>query len=146
MDTVEHGYTWETEAVSMVFGENNQSDKRIVNDAAQILVITDLDKFRSEFGDAFILAMADGTSVRVMCQRIGRKFKKGQADLNQVAVINAIKGVRTRSATSVRRPLADGTFYLGTDETEYRAKYAASLVDSGVDASLAVTISNRLPF
>ena len=146
MDTVEHGYTWETEAVSMVFGENNQSDKRIVNDAAQILVITDLDKFRSEFGDAFILAMADGTSVRVMCQRIGRKFKKGQAEQNRLAVLNAIRGVRTRGVTIPKRALANGEFYHGTDETEYRQLYAASLVENGVDASLAVTISNRLPF
>jgi hypothetical protein len=145
MDTLEHGYTWESEAVSKRFGPND-SDKRIINDAAQILVINDLDKFRVEFGDSFLIAMADGTSVRVMCQRVGRTFKSGEVAANQAAVINAIKGVRTRGATIPKRPLADGTFYHGTNETEYRAKYAASLVDAGVDGSLALTIAARLPF
>ena len=140
----EMGIRWESEEVSVVYGDN-QSDKRIVNSAAQIAVITDLDKFRATFGDTFLLAMSDGTSLRVGCQRIGRKFDGKNIEGNRKAVLDYIRGTRSRGTTT-RRPLPDGTFYHGTDEVEFRQLYAAKLVDLGTPATLALTISDRLPW
>lgn len=148
IDTPEtFGCRWETEAVSAVFGENNQSDKRVVNPTAQILVIVDLDVFRATFGDKFLIAMSDGTSLRVICQRIGRKHNGKDNTANRKAVIDSINGIRTRGASvTTKRPLPNGTFYHGTDETEYRQSYIAALVELDTPVTLAQAIVARLPF
>lgn len=137
------GIRWETEPVSRTFGEN-QSDKRIVNPSAQILVIEDIDKFRATFGDDFLLATANGTSPRVICQRIGRhdRFHNGRdIEGNRAAVLNAVRGTRNTLKAVTRHPLPDGTFYHGTDETEYRQLYMAGLVDAGVPTGIAQNLA-----
>lgn len=139
------GLRWESEDVSVVYGDN-QSDKRVVNAAAQIAVITDIDLFRATFGDTFLLAMSDGTSLRVGCQRVGRKFNGKDIEANRKAVLDYIRGVRAKGASTPKRGLPDGTFYHGSDETEYRQKYTVALVDLGTPAELALAISARLPW
>ncbi len=146
-ECAQYGIRWETEAVAKVFGENNQSDKRPVNTSAQIAVIADIDAFRAAFGDAYILASSNGTSLRVMCQRIGRKFSGNDILANRRAVIHAIQGVRVSGArTTVRHDLPNGTTYAGTNETEYRQMYAAMLVDMGADGTLALTLAKNHPW
>lgn len=143
-DPADFGIRWESEEVSVQFGDH-ATDRRVVNPASQIAVITDLDKFRAKFGDQFLLAMSDGTSLRVACQRIGRKFDGKNIEANRKAVLDHIAGVRMKSS-STRRPLPDGTFYHGTDENEFRQKYALMLVDLGTPGELALTIAKRLPW
>jgi len=140
------GYHWETEAVSLRFGDND-SDKRVVNAAAQILVIDNIEAWRRGFGDEFLLATANGTSPRVICQGIGRleRFHGGRSiEENRAAVLNRIRGIKNRGGTVTRHNLPDGTFYHGTDETEYHQLYGAALVDAGVDAGVALAIANRM--
>lgn len=144
-DYTRMGIRWETEAVSKVFGPNH-SDKRTVNPAAQIAVIEDLDLFRAEFGDDYILGMSDGTSTRVLCQRVGRKFDGKDVEGNRRAVLDAMRGVRAKGRPAPRRPMPDGTFWHGTDEMEYRQAYIALLVDAGTPANVATALGNRLPW
>jgi len=142
------GYHWVSEPVSLVYGDN-QSDKRIVNDAAQILVIDDIEAWRANFGDAFLLATANGTSPRVICQRVGRKaqFHGGRnIEANRTAVLAAVAGIRASGTSTVRHALPDGTFYHGLDETEFRQLYAAGLVDAGVDGGIATALAARIAF
>ena len=141
----EMGIRWESEDVSIVYGEN-QSDKRIVNSAAQIAVMSDVDKFRATFGDGYILSMSNGTSLRVMCQRIGRKFNGKDIEGNRKAVLDAIRGARATRTTTSKRPMPDGTFYHGADENEFRQLYAGMLVDLGTPGELALAIAKRLPW
>mgnify|MGYP001478758988 CR=1 FL=1 len=140
------GYHWESEAVSLRYGDND-SDKKVVNSAAQILVIDNIEAWRKAFGDEFLLATANGTSPRVICQGIGRleRFHGGKRiEENRAAVLNRIRGIRNKGGTVVKHNLPDGTFYHGADETEYRQKYAAGLVDAGVDGGIALAIAGRM--
>lgn len=146
-DTIDYasmGIRWESEDVAIVYGEN-QSDKRIVNTVAQIAVMTDVALFDATF-PGYILASSNGTSLRVMCQRVGRKFDGKDIEANRKAVLDAIRGTRAKSGTTVRRPLPDGTFYTGSDEVEFRRQYAALLVDLGTPGTLALTIADKLPW
>ena len=143
------GYHWESEAVSLRFGDND-SDKRVVNSAAQILVIDNIEAWRKNFGDEFLLATANGTSPRVICQGVGRleRFHGGKkVEENRAAVLNRIRGIKNRGGgTITRRPIFDGTFYHGTDETEYRALNIAALVDKGYNAEMAQNMTALLPW
>ncbi len=146
-DTIDYasmGIRWESEDVAVVYGEN-QSDKRVVNSAAQIAVMTDVALFDATF-PGFILASSNGTSLRVMCQRVGRKFSGKDIDANRKAVLDAIRGTRAKGGVTIRRAMPDGTFYHGSDETEFRQLYAALLVDLGTPGELALTIAARLPW
>lgn len=147
-DTLDYealGIRWESEEVAQVYGEN-QSDKRTVNSAAQIAVMTDVEKFDKAF-PGYILAMSDGTSLRVSCQRIGRKFDGKDIPANRQAVLEHLKGIRRKgSPAQVKRPLPNGKFFLGTEETAYRAEYTAALVDAGVESGLALQIAKALPW
>lgn len=143
-DTFGGAITWESEDVAIVYGDN-QSDKRVVNTAAQIAVMADVDLWRAQFGDAYILASSNGTSLRVACQRIGRKFNGKDIPANRRAVIDHIRGIRVRgSTTKTVRDLPDGTKYDGTNEVEYRQLYGAALVDAGVDGNIAQNIARQL--
>lgn len=122
------GLDWTTEGVSEVFGENNQSDKRIVNAKAQMPVVTDLAKFRDHFGDdCFLGWLNSSNSLRVRAQSIGRKHKASLGiEANREAVYNAIRGVRN---APVRSAPFDRAAFIGT--------YTAALIDKGIDAALA---------
>ncbi len=142
------GIVWESEPVQKRAGPN-ASDNVVWRTDAQIPVVVDLDAFRAEFGDAPVLASLDGTSIRVMAQDIARRRdrKTPVAEL-QALVINRIRGIRTRvsgaAATVTKYPLPGGTFYIGTDVTEYRQLYIAALVESGVSTDVALNIALTL--
>jgi hypothetical protein len=143
----EYGIRWETESVAKVFGDNNQSDKRAVNANAQIAVMTDVGLFRQAFGDEYIIGSSDGTSLRVSCQRIGRKFDGRNIPDNRREVINHILGVRAKGNTrQVRHGLPDSTWHVGTDQNAYIATYAAQLVDKGIPGDMALTIAKGMPW
>lgn len=137
----EYGFKWSAETVSRDHGPN-ASDRRPVNNKAQIVVIFDVAKFEAAF-PGYLLKCANGTSPRVECQRIGRKFTGNDIPGNRRAVVSHMMGSRVKLARIVSRPLPDGKTYTGTDETEYRQMYAAALVDAGVDGPLAVEIARR---
>ncbi len=138
----EYGFRWESEPVQTQAGPNG-SDRKPVNRVAQIAVIENVEKFEAAF-PGYILAMADGTSLRVSCQRIGRKFNGRDIAGNRRAVVEHLTGLRAKASRTVKRGLPDGTFYTGTDETEYRQAYAAALVDQGVDGDLAMGIARNV--
>lgn len=143
------GLGWTAEDVSKVFGENNASDKRVIA-TAQLPVVKDLDKLKAAGVDVLAWLNASN-SMRVRAQAIGRKAKKN-ADVETLreSVFSALKGVRMtasgRVVEIVKRPLPDGSMYDGTDENEYRQAYAAALVDSGVDATVALQIATQVAF
>lgn len=140
------GLTILVEQVSEQSGPNATS-KVITNDRALIPDLTDLDKFITEFGKEKIESFVNGTSLRVIAQRVNRQnAKKPDAEVEQ-ALLNAIRGVRaaaTRTVTVVKMSLPDNTFYTGSDEAEYQAAYAAALVDLGVEAEKALAIAETL--
>lgn len=138
----EYGFRWESEPVQTQAGPNG-SDRKPVNLAAQIAVIVDVATFEATF-PGYILAMADGTSLRVSCQRIGRKFDGRDIPGNRRAVVEHLTGLRAKATRTVKRGLPNGTFYTGTDETEYRQQYAAALVDAGVDGEIAIGIARNV--
>jgi hypothetical protein len=149
-DYAEMGIRFDTEEVSKQRGDH--ASDRVVIGNAQIAVVTDLDKFRTSFGDATILGILDGTSIRVMSQDVSRRsLEKGvkAADAIQAGVINRLKGVRnaggtrTITVTKVSYSLPDGTKYEGADETEYQQLFAGALVDAGVPAAAALAIASN---
>lgn len=150
MNTLDYealGIKWETESVSRVFGPN-QSDKQEVNDAAQIAVMTDVARFDAAF-PGYILAMSNGTSLRVKCQSIGRKFNgrtEADREANRAAVMASLKGVRIRATSAPKRPIPGGEYYHGTNETEYRQLCLAAYVDQGFDSAVASKLVALLPF
>lgn len=138
------GIRWESEDVAIVYGDN-QSDKRVVNEAAQIAVMTDVALFNAAF-PGFILASSNGTSLRVICQRVGRKFNGKDIEANRKAVLDSIRGTRAKGLPQTKRAMPDGTFYHGNNEQEFRGLYAAALVDLGTPGELALAIAARLPW
>lgn len=138
----EYGFSWSGESVQEQAGPNG-SDRAPVNTAAQIAIMTDVEKFHQAF-PGYLVAMADGTSLRVSCQRIGRKFSGKDIPGNRKAVVDHLTGVRVRTTSAVRRSLPNGQVYTGTNEVEFRQLYAAALVDSGVDGNIAAQIARTI--
>lgn len=126
----------------------NASDKRLVGKAT-IAMIRDLDKFRSAYGDGYILRMADGTSLRVTCQRMWRDNPKMAFDEFSQRLDGVFRNARVTGGTKtvtvevVKHDLPDGTVYEGMDEVEYRQLYAAGMVDLGTPGNVAVAIAAR---
>lgn len=147
IDWAARGITWAEEEVSKVFGENNQSDKRVIG-LAQIPVVVDLDLFRKEYGDACVLGILDGTSIRVMAQDVSRTgLTKGIAKEEIRARVDArLRGVRNRptGGTVTKEVLVyllpNGQKFEGSTLVEYQQQYIAALVDAGVDAAVAKTL------
>lgn len=141
------GLGWVTEPVSKVFGDNNQSDKRKVADA-EIPQVLNIDLLAAAKVDVLGWLNASN-SMRVRAQAIARTHK-GTAEELREKVFQALLGQRNvtggRTVTIVKRPLPDGTMYEGTDENEFRQMYAASLVDQGVDATVALSIATTVAF
>jgi hypothetical protein len=145
-----NGIRWEMEEVSRRRGAND-SDKSVIG-KAPIAIVDDVDKFRASFGDEAILGIFNGTSIRVMCQDVGRRgLERGSSvDVMKTAILNRLKGVRNASGgvrtVTVEKKiynLPDGTKYTGTDLTELRAAYMAAMVDAGVDTNVARMIAEQ---
>lgn len=142
----ELGIRFDLEEVAKQSGDN-RSDKVTFNRKAPIVIVTDVTKFREAFGDETILAVFDGTSIRVKSQAIARRMLAKGADEAAIreANVNMLRGVRnaTRGGTTVvtKYALPNGETYSGTDANEYQQLFAAALVDAGVDATTALAIA-----
>lgn len=138
----EIGIVWSEETVRKQNGDN-ASDKAPIRGTAQIPVPNDLDKFVAHFGDSCVLGIMNGTSVRVMAQDVNRRMlaKGASTEAIREAVYNRLKGIRNSASpvvrTVVKYPLADGTFYTGTDLVEYKQAALAAYVDKGVPVEVA---------
>lgn len=149
----DRGITWAAgEEVSKRYGPND-SDKRVLG-TAQIPVVTDLDKFRKAYGDACVLGIMDGTSLRVMAQDVNRSgLVKGlSAEEIRSRIHLRLKGIRNSSVATVKTvtvkvyALPGGGQYAGTDLVEYQQAYVAALVDLGTPAEVATTVAASITF
>lgn len=144
----ERGISWSLEPVAKRMGSND-SDKRVIGECP-IAVVTDLDKFRKAYGDACVLGIMDGTSLRVICQDIGRKGIEAKASVETMKerIDARLRGIRNSPIATTKvvevkvYALPNGKVYSGTDLGEYRREYAAALVDAGIDGTVAVTLAN----
>lgn len=148
IDWALRGISWVTEDVSKQHGDH--ATDRVVIGKAQIPVVSDLDAFRKEYGDACILGILDGTSIRVMAQDVNRSglAKKLSADEIRQRIDARLRGIRNRSLGGTVKEvtvylLPNGEKWTGTDETSYQAEYMAALVDAGVDAAVARTLATQ---
>lgn len=149
IDWAARGITWAEEPVSKVFGENNQSDKRVIGNA-QIPVVVDLELFRKEYGDACVLGILDGTSIRVMAQDVNRSgIAKGlNTEQLRERVDARLRGVRNRPLGGTTKEvlvylLPNNTKFTGSSLVEYQAQYGAALIDAGVDSAVAMTLAKQ---
>ncbi|MGH7883414.1 MAG: hypothetical protein ACREN8_11025 [Candidatus Dormibacteraceae bacterium] len=143
------GIEWEVEDVSKQHGDH--ATDRVIIGKAQMPITTDLAKFQAHFGDACILGIMDGTSVRVMAQDVNRRMlQKGcKAPEIREAIYNRLKGVRNAGTRTVTvktvkvYSLPNGTTYDGTDLVEYQQLYVSALTEQGVPAATAVAIAQN---
>ena len=145
IDWAARGIVWLEEDVSEQAGEH-ATDRRVLG-KAQMPVVKDLTLFVAEYGEAAVLGSLDGTSIRVMAQDVNRTGlrKRLSADDIRLRIDGRLRGIRSRSIagtkTVTQYPLPGGTFYTGTDNTEYQAAYIAALVDLGTPADVARTVA-----
>lgn len=132
------GIVWESDDVSEVFGENNQSDKRVVA-TAQLPRIIDLDK-AAKAGVNILAWLNASNSMRVRAQAIARATE-GKLDVEALRerVFAALLGQRATATgrTVVKRNLPDGTIYEGDSEVDFRQLFALALVEMGVPSDVA---------
>jgi len=145
------GLTWSVESVSRQHGPN-ASDRREIG-KAYIPIIVDLKKFVAAFGEEIILAVANGTSIRVHAQDVNRTaIEKGLGrEYVETRMVNWFRGQRTRSMGTVTvvkevkvYALPNGTTYTGNDLDEYRQQWVAAMVDMGVDADKAIAMAENV--
>jgi hypothetical protein len=139
----EYGIVFRTESVAKRNGPNN-SDKATVTDNAQIAVIEDLAAFLNHFGGECLLAMSDGTSLRVKSQGLNRAMVGKKVEEIQEAHYAMLKGIRRAGKVTTMYPLPDGTKMSGDDWTEYQQAYAGQLVDMGTPSDIALNIAQNL--
>lgn len=142
------GIIWATEDVSKQHGDH--ATDRVVIGKAQIPVVNDLDKFRQEYGDACILGVLDGTSIRVMAQDVNRSgiAKNLSVDEIRQRIDARLRGVRNRPLAGVTKTvvvymLPSGQRYEGTSLVEFQQQYLAALVDAGVDSAVARMLAEQ---
>lgn len=143
------GISWSEEDVSRQQGPH--ATDRVVIGKAQIPVVSDLDKFRTHFGDSVVLGILDGTSIRVQAQDVSRTGIAKGLKVSEIRerMYLRLKGIRNRPLagevkTVVKYPLPGGAFYTGTDLVEYQQQYVAALVDLGTPAEVARTIAGSI--
>ena len=156
----ELGIAWDESEVSRRAGSND-SDKKALG-IAQIPVVKDISLAIAAGLTEAMLAGINGTSWRVSAQDVARNFlaKVGkrmadgayaltpaQVDDLREAAYNRVRGLRSPATRTQQKivihTLPNGTKFDGTDETEYRQAFAATLIDLGVpaDAARAAAIS-----
>lgn len=143
----DRGISWTQEDVSKQHGDH--ATDRVVIGQAQIPVVNDLDKFRKEYGDACVLGILDGTSIRVMAQDVNRSgLTKGlKAEEIRQRIDARLRGIRNRplagaTKTVVVYMLPNGQRYNGTSLVEFQQAYLAALVDAGVPTEVARTLAS----
>ena len=106
----DYGFNFVYETVSTDKGETDLGN-------APVLVITDAPKFEANFPGR-ILAMLDGSSARVISQRVTRaaltatRIPEGERKSLEPKVLNAILGVKSRAPVVIEKQvyiLPDGT-------------------------------------
>lgn len=145
----DHGFTWVSEPVSKVISKNH-SDKRIIGDA-EILVMTDVEKFSEHFGAGVILGIANGTSIRVQAQDVCRRAMDGASvkpsvDQLREAVYNRVRGVknsgmgRTVTIEKIIKQyiLPSGQPWSGDNEVEYQQAVVEAFVELGLHVPSAI--------
>jgi hypothetical protein len=150
MDSInwaDRGISWMTEDVSKQHG-SHATDKVVIG-KAQIPVVTDLEKFRAEYGDSCVLGILDGTSIRVMAQDVNRSgLAKGLKPSEIQARIDArLRGIRNRPlggttvVTKLVYVLPNGEKFTGQTLVEFQQAYLAALVDANVPVEVAKTLA-----
>lgn len=141
------GILWTTDEVAKGTGPS----KVVVCDYAQIPVIVDVEKFRAAFGDDFILASMDGSSLRVQAQAVARRMAKDEPAAQRQAVLNLIRG--TRNVRKGVREIVVREFIVPSAEdfsdvtpvrAQTEAELAAAIVDAGWTSEQALKMANRL--
>lgn len=142
----DRGISWSQEDVSKQHGDH--ATDRVVIGKAQIPVVTDLAKFTAEYGEACVLGILDGTSLRVMAQDVNRSglAKQLKAEEIQQRIDARLRGIRNRplagaTKTVVVYMLPNGERYNGTSLVEFQQAYLSALVDAGVPAEVARTLA-----
>lgn len=144
------GLVWKVETVNVAPGGNNANKTQVCDDA-QILTITDHEKFIANFphGGEILLGIANGTSLRVMSQDVSRRNPKLSVVERQTIVLNRLSGVRNSGSRTVvtktvevrvevkTYALPNGTTYAGTSLIEYQQEYLGALVDLGMTVEMA---------
>lgn len=141
------GINWITEPVQKQHGDH-YTDRHVVGNA-ELPQIADIDLV-AKSGVSILAWLNASNSMRVRAQAIARTHK-GTAEELREKVFAALLGQRqsgfgTKTITVVKRPLPNGEMYEGTDENEFRQLYAAALVDSGVNADVALQIATTITF
>jgi hypothetical protein len=86
-------------------------------------------KFHGAF-PFYILAMSNGSSMRVLAQGICRRMSKDSPEAQRAAILNAIRGIRNQSRSVVTvqvkqfvipTPTGDVVVWSGTDGAEFMA-------------------------
>lgn len=141
------GLSWEAGAVARQYGDN-ATDRRTLNITAQIPKVVDID-LATAAGIDVLAWVNSANSPRVMAQDVARKRaeksgpKATEEELREL-VFTRLKGVRNVGGRVVERvvekkirTLPNGQPWEGDDEMEFRAEYAACLIDLGVDGKTA---------
>ena len=149
------GAEWLIESVS---AEDSSGEKNSLG-RCPILHVNDARAFMDAVGHDTLAAIANGTSIRVKCQDLGRSGIRRKLSLDDMArrCLNWLSGVRntgvrtrvetvtvTETVTVKVRMLPDGTPYTGNDLTEYRQLFIAASVDMGVPVERAADNASRL--
>lgn len=122
--------------------------KVVINGTARLPKVANLDDAIAFFGEPAIAGSLNGTSFMVVAQRVNRTILQGKgakdAPTIDEAIINAFRGIRSSTTVTqviekiVKQYAIPGSApYTGTDLMEYKQLYLASLVDAGVDISVA---------
>lgn len=149
------GLDWTLDSVSKQSGPNATS-KVIVGSDAQILTITDVSKFLTNFPNAeeILGGIANGTSLRVTAQGVNRDHPDWSVEKRRSAIVNRLLGIRNAGArgvkvverivevTTVTHALPGGGTYAGSDVTEYRQAIVGALSEMGVAVPQAIEIAN----
>lgn len=148
IDWAARGISWAEEDVSKQHGDH--ATDRVVIGKAQIPVVQDLAKFTAEYGEACVLGILDGTSIRVMAQDVNRSgiAKNLKADEIRQRIDARLRGVRNRPLgggvkTVIVYMLPNGQQYKGTSLVEFQQEYMSALVDAGVPAEVARTLATQ---
>lgn len=150
----DNGLEFVSEDVSKQRGDH-ATDKVVIGQA-RIAIVRDLAKFTESFGEACVLGILDGTSVRVMSQDVSRRnIEKGvkDADTLDAAIVNRLRGVRNSGARGTKVVTIEtkvyttpaGT-YAGTDEVELQAQWISELTAAGLgfDAAKHIALQQHI--
>lgn len=151
------GLAFVSGVVKQQIGRGNQAQMRIVDNDAQLIELRDLDKAIAAGLGESIVESANGTSWKVIAQRVNRdhgievmdgKAKPWTTDQKQEAVFAAIRGMRsggsrTTTITKIVMVYPDGETYEGTNAVEFVSTYIGKAVDEGVPVDVARRIAAK---